>query len=225
MRVNSYTLDAQKVVEKQWLDLLENAVRRDNNDRPSKIELLASSHRDGKGCKVIQRIQGAFNHCFRIRFDDDGEQWMLRFPVPGCTMDPMCKAQAELATMHFIREETQIPIPAVLASGVAAGDLAGLGPYIIMEFVQGRRLDELILDEEGKVRQDIEESKVRSIYRQLARIYLELSTHTFDKIGVLSMTGSGSCREWHIESGPITFKSNEIKRMGGVETKSKACLK
>lgn len=38
--------------------------------------------------------------------------------------------------MRFVAQHTTIPVPRAIACGVAVGELAWLGPYIIMEFVQ-----------------------------------------------------------------------------------------
>lgn len=186
------------------------------DDRRSRVEEIASHHRQGKVCRVIQRLQGAFNYCFRLRFDEDGEEWILRFPVPGNTMNPLTKAQNEVAVMHFLREKTTIPVPKVIAFGVATGDFVGLGPYIIMEFVDGIPLDDVLLDEKDGRLRDVSDSVIEKIYRQIARIYLQLFTHSFPKIGALSMEETESDRVWPVTSGPLTFKMNEIERMGGV---------
>jgi hypothetical protein len=75
----------------------------------------------------------------------------------------------------------------VIAFGVATGDFVGLGPYIIMEFVHGIRLDDMLLDEKDGRLRDISDSIIEKIYRQIAHIYLQLFAHSFPKIGALSM--------------------------------------
>jgi hypothetical protein len=118
--------------------------------------------------------------------------------------------------MRFLREKTTIPVPKVIAFGVATGDFVGLGPYIIMEFVDGIPLDDVLLDEKDGRLRDVSDSVIRKIYRQIARIYLQLFTHSFPKIGALSMEETEADRVWSVTSGPLTFKMNEIERMGGV---------
>lgn len=216
MRPNKDVLAANNIIAEQWIKRL-NRLDRTDDGPASQISRLASLHRSGKACKVIQRIQGAFNYCFRIRFDEDDEQWILRFPMPGNTMNPLRKVQAELAVMRFVQHKTAIPIPKVIASG----EVAEIGPYILMEFVPGDSLDDVILDEDGRLRQDVDEATIRKIYRQLAKMHLQLSACPFDKIGSLSMTAG---REWGVGSGPLTFKSNEMERMGAVKSEGAVCL-
>lgn len=44
----------------------------------------------------------------------------------------------EVAVINLIRRETTIPVPKIVAWGVAAQNPLGLGPFIIMEFIQDR---------------------------------------------------------------------------------------
>lgn len=115
--------------------------------------------------------------------------------------------------MEFIREKTSIPIPKVTASGRAEGRFAGLGPFIIMEFVDGERLYEALY-ENDEIKPGIGQPTLGFIYKQMAQIYLELFEYDFDQIGGLSMP-SGS-RSWHIRSAPLTLKMNEGQRLTGL---------
>lgn len=45
------------------------------------------------------------------------------------------------------------------------------------------------------MREDLEEEKLHTIYRQMAGILLELSLHDFDKIGTCLWTGSSPLRK------------------------------
>jgi len=193
----------------------------DRSNNRSEVEELVSAYRNNQACRVVHRFQGAFNYCFKLRFDEDGEEWILRFPIEGDTMDPVRKVLREVAVMRFIREKTSIPIPKVIASGIAEGKFLGLGPFIIMEFVRGERLDECLFDEEDNLRQHIRDSTWEIIYRQMARIYLQLSAYSFDSIGGLHLDEAGCDQSWSILSSPITLKMNELERLGGVAVKGK----
>ncbi|RDA84849.1 hypothetical protein CP532_2069 [Ophiocordyceps camponoti-leonardi (nom. inval.)] len=218
MRTNPDVLNANNSTAKEWLKLVDSY---DHLDAPrSRVEAIASQHRQGQPCRVIQRIYGAFNYCFRVRFLEDDDQWIIRFPMPGHTKNPLQKTQNEAAVMRFIQSNTMIPIPKFIASGVAEGEFEGLGPYIVMEFVQGTSLDDLILedDEEWNLKRDCPIETIRILYRQIADIYLQLFQHSFPKIGSLSLVeGDGVAPpSWGVTSGPLTFKMNEMERMGGV---------
>ncbi|KAF4509854.1 hypothetical protein G6O67_001794 [Ophiocordyceps sinensis] len=122
--------------------------------------------------------------------------------------------------MRFIQINTTIPIPKILGSGVADGEFDGLGPYIIMEFVKGTSLDDLLLEDDGEwsLKKDCPVDTIKTVYRQVANIYLELFQHAFSKIGSLSMVEDDRLSpNWRVTSGPLTFKMNEVERMGGVK--------
>lgn len=91
--------------------------------------------------------------------------------------------------------------------------MEGLGPFIIMEFIEGERLDE-VLYQGNKIKPAVEQSNWDFIYKQMAQIYLELDSHDFDQIGGLSiLPDHQSC---HVEFAPMTLKMNEGQRMTGI---------
>lgn len=98
---------------------------------------LASKFRDNGQCYVADLNCGSFNFCIKAQFEDDREEWMLRFPIPGKVMFAEQKVRAEVATMRYIREKTDIPVPTVVAYGMADDNPAGLGPFRITTFVKG----------------------------------------------------------------------------------------
>lgn len=134
-------------------------------------------------------------------------------------MNPVRKTQDDVAVMYFIKEKTAITIPKVIESGVAEGSFRDLGPYILMECINGTPLNELLLDfedEHERLREDVEDSTLQHIYRQMAGIYIELFSHDFSAIGSLATEVHGSKLIWYVDSGPLTLKMNEIQRLGGV---------
>lgn len=93
MRANIHFRNVNDSTEQEWLTRTANFVV--NGDR-SKIEQMVSHRRDGQACKLIQQIHGAFNYCIKIRFDNDHQEWMLRFPKPGCAMKRAEKSTTSL---------------------------------------------------------------------------------------------------------------------------------
>jgi hypothetical protein len=69
---------------------------------------------------------GSFNWTCKVRFEDC-LQWMVRFAVPGKVMNGDEKVRREVATMQFIRLETSIPIPFVIASGMSQDNPIRIG--------------------------------------------------------------------------------------------------
>ncbi|RHZ58439.1 hypothetical protein CDV55_105911 [Aspergillus turcosus] len=120
--------------------------------------------------------------------------------------------------MQFVKEKTNIPVPSVIAWGLGHENPLGLGPFIIMEYIEGEPLDTILRqgtgpEEAHALRLDISDEELETLYRQIANILLELSAHDFPRIGSLSRNpdfGSG------IYSRPLTLKMNEIKSHGGV---------
>ncbi|OBT73709.1 hypothetical protein VF21_06167 [Pseudogymnoascus sp. 05NY08] len=211
MHANTAARESNSRVRAKWQEL---ALFDGHNRRRSDVEEFVSGFHKGEPCRVIERFEGAFNHCFRLRFNLSYDvDWLLRFPIPGDVMYPAEKIDHEVATMESIREKTSIPIPRVIASGRAEGRFAGLGHFIIMEFVDGERLDEALY-ENDEIKPGIGLPTLDFIYKQMAQIHLELFEHDFDQIGGLSMpVGGGS---WHISSAPLTLKMNEGQRLTGI---------
>ncbi|OBT76811.1 hypothetical protein VF21_04529 [Pseudogymnoascus sp. 05NY08] len=157
---------------------------------------LASKFRDNRQCYVADLKCGSFNFCIKVMFAEQ-------------------KVRAEAATMRYIREKTDIPVPTVIAYGMADNNPSGLDLFLITTFVKGMLLGEMLkadsLDEQGDkvLRSDIPDSILEVVYRQIADITLELSEHDFDQIGSLSLNVDDT---WSIGSGPLTLNSNELAR-------------
>ncbi|GAB7354892.1 hypothetical protein MBLNU459_g5529t1 [Dothideomycetes sp. NU459] len=120
--------------------------------------------------------------------------------------------------MRYVAEHTTIPIPKAIAWGVTAGELSWLGPYILMEAVEGTPLNGLILDEADKIKSEVSDETLEKIYRQVADILLQLNCHTFDKIGSIELEEHGGESLWSVCHRPMTMKFNEIERVGGIRT-------
>ncbi|OKL58762.1 hypothetical protein UA08_05580 [Talaromyces atroroseus] len=130
-------------------------------------------------------------------------------------MDGDEKVHREVITMQFIKIKTKIPVPSIITWGRAADNPLGLGPYIIMEFIDGLPLDEIVRqrteDYGYTLRSDMEDRELETIFRQVANIYLELSSHNFPHIGALS-NPSGT----EVQPGPLSLEINEIESHGGI---------
>lgn len=195
------------------------------------IEKLASKYRNGDKCICVKMNNGSFNWCFKVVFDD-GTEWAVRFPVAGNVMYPEEKVRREVAVMRFMRERTLVPVPEVIAFGMAADNHdPEMGPFIIEEWIDGIPLstimEELPRPSWGPVlRKDISDETLYKIYRQISKILLELSMHNFDKIGAPSLVEHGDgTNSWQVTSAPMTQKMNEIERGGYVRMDGKTSVK
>ncbi|EHK99636.1 putative Altered inheritance of mitochondria protein 9, mitochondrial [Glarea lozoyensis 74030] len=108
------------------------------------IEKLASKYRNGDKCTCVKMNNGSFNWCFKVEFDD-GTKWAVRFPVAGNVMFPEEKVQREVAVMKFLKQNTFVPVPGVIAYGMAADNHdPGMGLFIIEEWIDGVPLSTLM---------------------------------------------------------------------------------
>lgn len=159
-----------------WVDRFRKARER----IPAWVEKLAKrrcwlAHED-----VLDERRGSYNMTCKVDFEDGS--WLVRFPIDGRVK--MEKVKAEVAMMEAVRHV--IPVPQLKAWGLESE--VGLGPFIITEWVDGETLDLDALDGHG----------LRTIFRQIARFYLDLAT--------LSLGGP-----------PLTWKAHEIVALGGVD--------
>ncbi|KAK8247831.1 hypothetical protein HDK77DRAFT_210593 [Phyllosticta capitalensis] len=211
MRSDKDLKQANEAVENKWIEEFTTNPA-DDPERTmrlrSYLEDIASNHRNGMSCKLHKAERGGFHYCFVLRFEEDGVQWIFRFPLPGSSFHRHRKTEAELAVMQFIREKTSIPTPKTIASGVTDGEFKGLGPYILMKYIEGNFLSNLLLDYKNndRIRKGIDNSQLRHVYRQIAGIHLDLFAHDFSAIGSLKMEDSETGHIWRAASEPLTFK-------------------
>ncbi|OCK73946.1 hypothetical protein K432DRAFT_430305 [Lepidopterella palustris CBS 459.81] len=175
-----------------------------------------SSFRDGLPSEIVEDHCGSFNWSCRVRFKD-GVEWLVRFAVPGRVMDGDEKLRREVAVMHLVREKTNIPVPKIYAWGLSNDNSLGLGPFIMMDYIpSGECLGHLwrVGPNERILRSDVSERDLRTVYRQIAGFYLELSKLEFPNVGSLSIKDDQSV---HADLGPLTLKMQEIEAHGGVK--------
>ncbi|KAB8252945.1 hypothetical protein BDV35DRAFT_375407 [Aspergillus flavus] len=176
---------------------------------PSDNVLLAvtnfmASYREGVRPVDRARIAdlGAFSLCFRLVFED-GFSSLLRFPCPCRVMFPEEKVQNEVAIMTYLQQNTKIPVLKIIHHGTSEDSPAGLGPFVLMEYVEHasnlatqlrapgyQRGDRPLLDP------DNEEEKLELFYSQIADILLARWPEM--QIG------------WNVTNRPLTMNMNEL---------------
>lgn len=163
---------------------------------------------------------GSFNAGMKMLFSD-GTSWLVRFVFEGKVAKELVdeKVAMEVSALRIIRDKTTIPVPTVHAWGVSAENPLGLGPFIIMDFIEGVSLHDITLrnpdstcNVDRVLRQDINHSEIEQIYRQMAGILLQLFQINFDQISNLPWPDTGSPGF----AQPLTFKANSILQDGGV---------
>lgn len=185
------------------------------------------AHRRGRGraIKVVGFLRGSFNVGFQFKFEDDGPDAIIRFPKPGHISAALLEEKLinEVRTMEYIREKTTIPLPFVRGWGLANECPQQLGPFIIMDFVQGTRASTILreLSEDDQLSStsnpDLEGSGLDKFYRQVAGYLLQLSQLEFDRVGAICKGEPGE-DAWSSSKRPLTYNMNELATCAGYPT-------
>jgi hypothetical protein len=204
------------------------------------VDKVNEAHRTGRLCQWVSTFHpdklpcqlggtfhyGAFNAGIKMVFSDS-TAWMVRFPRVGmvCSDYAEEKVSIEVTALGLIHDGTNIPVPRVYAWGPATSNLLGLGPFIMMDFIDGVSLSDLLQDPNAerptRPMRDISDSDIEVIYRQMANFQLQLFKLDFDRIGSLPSLTAKAQSPTSIR--PLTFKAHSILQDGGVDTFGTAC--
>ena len=90
-------------------------------------------------------LEGSYNISLIVKVSAK-PTYVIRFPKPGRTA--VCfleeKVRNEVQVMHLLREKTTIPLPTIYTWGTTDDSPSQIGPFIIMEYIGGRRLMEAL---------------------------------------------------------------------------------
>ncbi|EIT82593.1 hypothetical protein AO1008_01872 [Aspergillus oryzae 100-8] len=121
----------------------------------------------------------------------------------------------EVEALHVIQEKTSLSVPEVYAWGLARENRLGLGPFILINFINGICLGEVFGGGSSRlIREDIPDADIESLYRQMAHFMLQFYRIDFSQIGSLPTLQTKLPAPGH----PLTWKAHEILRVGGVDT-------
>ncbi|KAI1837531.1 transcriptional regulator family: Fungal Specific TF [Penicillium roqueforti] len=194
-----------------------------NQETMQKITTLIKIHRQGITDQLFPPQKGSFNVVIRLRFLD-GASAIIRFPIPGYSVFPDEKLHREVRVMRFLERHTDIRIPHILHHGTSDESPHGLGPFIIMEYIDHNAdlVDALntpgILDEERPVLDpNIGDNRLRSVYNQMAGLLLQVAKYSFPRIGCISNAAEDEFEdEWVVAHRPLSINMNELVQVGGV---------
>ncbi|CAH0049078.1 unnamed protein product [Clonostachys solani] len=157
---------------------------------------LILKYRPGDAVELHRPIRGGYNAVYRLEYKN-GSSAVMRVPIK--VKFPEEKVKYEVTTMRFIAANTTIPVPKIYFAGTADENPIGLGPFIIMEYVEHKctmsealRDPSLGPDEPHVIDPNIPDQKLRFLYRQMADILLQLSQFKFDQIGSLVQDEQGN---------------------------------
>lgn len=216
MEVNSLVDIVHEVQDLLWVDKVN-----ETHQTGRLCPWVSTFHPDKLPCQLDGSFHhGAFNAGMKMVFSDN-TSWMVRFPRGGMVSADHAdeKVAMEVAALTLIHDKTIIPVPKVHTWGPAADNLLGLGPFIMMDFIEGVTLSKLLSDPTAEkptrlMREDISDSDVEFIYRQFANFLLQLFKLDFDRIGSLPWPGT----EAQGPIRPLTYKAHNILHLGGVDT-------
>lgn len=166
-------------------------------------------------------LGGSFNMSLKLRRGKTDESIIIRFPIPKKVYPAWReeKVRNEVHAMAYIQQHTSIPVPRVRSWGLTDESPRQLGPFIIMDFIPGENLGWFLAppsDDNGDLvflDPDIDETKLDTIYDQIAGFMLDLSRCQFTHIGALSHgAASGG---WVVADRPLTYDMNEVITVGG----------
>lgn len=207
-------LDIQHNNEKiSWLGKV-----RDARISGSLSDWVSTFHPDRLGCHFEGLFfNGSFNLGQKAVFSDN-TAWLVRFPIVGNVCEKLAdeKVAMEVEVLTLIRETTTIPVPHIKAWGLAADNVLGLGPFLIMDFIDGVSLGSIFRTDKTVrlLKEDINSCDVEFIYKQFAGILLQLFKLDFDRIGSLPAPKTG----FPAPVRPLTFKVHDILQTGGVDS-------
>ncbi|KNG88819.1 hypothetical protein ANOM_002487 [Aspergillus nomiae NRRL 13137] len=134
-----------------------------------------------------------------------GPDVIVRFATLGRAILRREKAETEVAAMKYISHTSSIPVPEVFGSRICWAS-----PYIVMSFLKGVPLSQILKDPSTKERPvlnpQISDWSLKRAYHEMAAIMLELSKYRFDSIGSLGGDETG----FFIARRPLTFNMNEL---------------
>lgn len=141
-------------------------------------------------CEVQFHAQGAFNKLYKVNTDNGA--FIMRVSLP---VDPHHKTMSEVATMEFVRQKKETPVPRIIAFDASNGNELGF-EWILMELLPGQPL-------RARWRKLPMRAK-EQLVKQLVRHQAELFQSRFDGIGNLyqaSTEASGPVMQWKADSG------------------------
>ncbi|MCJ1341267.1 hypothetical protein MMC09_006563 [Bachmanniomyces sp. S44760] len=191
-------------------------------DAKDEIVAFVDRRLDGGGAgEFIGYLKGSFNLSLRIGFGDRRRSALIRFAKPGHTQTAWRteKVTNEVQIIEYLGAHTSIPLPHILSWGLTEESPQQLGPFIIMDFIDGICLSTFLMqptktDQEDLIlRPDINEATLDTIYDQLADYLLQISRLDFCSIGAISKDRTSNT--WSVTGRPLTYNMNELATCTG----------
>lgn len=181
------------------------------------IASLIAKHHGGVGEEIFPPTRGGFNIHLKMKFRNGGHA-IIRFPDPGRIKFPEEKICKEVAIIRLVQEQTDIPVPFILHYGMTDESPFGLGPFIIMEYiehaydlVEALNTPGLAMEERPILDPNITAERLEYVYGQIAHVLLQLSKLSFPRIGAPIEVNENS---WSATERPLTMNMTELVQLG-----------
>lgn len=135
----------------------------------SRIARKHLSYDESTPMEVSFYAQGAFNKLYKISTADT--TCLIRVTLP---VDPRYKTESEVATIEFVGQKTDMPVPRIIAFDTSNESELGF-EWILMEMVPGVTLREGWRKMSWDAKEDI--------VKKLVKYQVQLFKHRFQKIG------------------------------------------
>ena len=136
---------------------------------------MAARASNRRRCVSTTKVaEGGFNKVFLLTMDD-GHEIIARIPTPIAGPSHYTTA-SEVATMNFLRDVLEVPVPQVLAYSTDETNPVG-AEYIIMERLKGESLASRWLS--------LSTAELKDVLKQVVEVERKIFSHRFPAYGSL----------------------------------------
>ncbi|KAI1489609.1 hypothetical protein F5X96DRAFT_695670 [Biscogniauxia mediterranea] len=152
--------------------------------------------------QISEPFFGSAHVFYAIRFHEDEHHrrgpitWIIKIPAAGTpdTWDRLCAEtlRTEALLLNTLKTETSVPVPEVIDADCSPHNDVHV-PYLIMEYVRGRRLEDVWFDLAAAGGDEAALADRRAqILENVARAVLPLRRYEFDRGGAPVFDGEGN---------------------------------
>ncbi|TVY35421.1 hypothetical protein LOCC1_G008267 [Lachnellula occidentalis] len=186
---------------------------------PRRARLLVEQKFKKPATLVPPMIIGGYNILYRLRVEGLASDVLVRIPCPSFVKFAEEKTLREGATARYIRKHTHIPVPEVFHYGQDPE----VGPFIILQYIENRatlshavRAPNDDPNETFFLNPDVSEELFADLCCKVASCLLQLSEHTFSRIGSLSEFQDKDGSSFSVAGRPITQNMNNMIQLANI---------
>ncbi|KAM7183340.1 phosphotransferase family protein [Rhypophila sp. PSN 637] len=176
MPKDDQVLDSRNKAVEEWI----NYARSDEVCQKVCNFIISLRCKDGRAKKMHHVIKGGYNLVYRLEYED-GHSVVMRVPIKALVPFPDEKVVYEVSTMRYIAANTTIPVPRIYHHGSSTENPTGLGPFIVMEYMDHHtNMSRALLDptkpadSRPVLDPGVSQHRLQSMYGEMAKILLQL---------------------------------------------------